>query len=59
MPGSPERKERYKIQEKRKYLVNDHFPKITKDTFQDKQFPQNIVHISYTIDLDGIPYEKW
>lgn len=59
MPGSPERKERYKIQEKRKYLVDDHFPKITKNTFQDKQFPQNIVHISYTIDLDGLPYEKW
>lgn len=59
MPGSPERKERYKILEKRKYIVDEQFPKITKDTFQDKQFPQNIIHITYTIDLDGLPYEKW
>lgn len=59
MLGSPERKERYKILEKRKYIVDDKFPRITNDSFKSGKIPENIIHIVYTINLGGLPFEKW
>ena len=59
MPGSIERKERYKILEKRKYKVDNNFPKITNESFKNDMIPENILHIVYSIDLDGLNYEKW
>lgn len=57
--GSNIRSKKYKILEKRKYEVNDSFPKIVKESFREGKFPDSIVHIEYTVDLDGIEYTTW
>lgn len=57
--GTSVRNARYKVLEKRKYEVDDDFPKITKKSFKDGKIPESIVQITYTIDLDGIKYIEW
>lgn len=57
--GSMSRTKRYKCLEKRKYTVDDNFPKITKDSFREDKLPKSIVKIDYTVDLDGLDYDKW
>ena len=48
----------YKVDEVRKYLIDDNFPKITDDTFVDGKIPENISGLVYTVDLDGLSYEN-
>ena len=48
----------YKIDEIRKYLIDDKFPKITDDTFIYGKIPENISGLVYTVDLDGLSYEN-
>ena len=48
----------YKVDEVRKYLIDDNFPKITDDTFVDGKIPDNISGLVYTVDLDGLSYEN-
>lgn len=57
--GSSIRKEKYKILEKRKYNINSEFPKITEKSFVNGIIPKSIIHITYTIDLDGLTYSRW
>lgn len=57
--GASVRDERYKVLEKRKYEVNEKFPKIVESSFKDNRMPNSITHITYTIDLDGLEYTKW
>lgn len=57
--GTSIRNKKFKILEKRKYLVDESFPKITKESFKEDKFPDSIVHIEYTVDLDGIEYTTW
>lgn len=57
--GSHIRKDKYKILEKRKYEVDSKFPRITKESFVEGKVPESIIHIIYTIDLDGIDYSIW
>jgi len=57
--GSSIRDIRYKVLEKRKYFVDDNFPKITKDSFKGGMFPKSVVQITYSLDLDGINYTVW
>ena len=57
--GASVRKEKYKVLEKRKYEVNEAFPKITDDSFKENKLPQSIVKISYTVDLNGMEYTLW
>lgn len=57
--GAIIRTKKYKVLEKRKYLVDENFPKITADSFKDNKFPSSIIHIEYTVDLDGIEYTTW
>ena len=57
--GSSDRNKKYSILEKRVYKVDDSFPKITADSFKNGTIPPAITEINYTIDLDGITYEKW
>ena len=45
--------------EKRKYEVDDKFPKITKASFKDDRIPESVIQITYTIDLDGLDYTVW
>lgn len=57
--GTNARNKKYKILEKRKYEVNDSFPRIVQESFKDNRYPSAIVHIEYTIDLDGLEYTAW
>lgn len=57
--GTQRRADRYKCLERRKYVIDDTFPKITGSSFPDGKMPKNIVKINYTVDLDGIGYTEW
>lgn len=57
--GASIREEKYKVLEKRKYEVDDKFPKITKASFKDDRIPESVIQITYTIDLDGLDYTVW
>ena len=57
--GTSIREEKYKVLEKRKYEVDDTFPKITKASFKDNHIPESVIQITYTIDLDGLDYTVW
>lgn len=56
--GKSERKKKFLVHEIRKYIVDDHFPKITKESFVGKAFPKGITKLEYTISLDSLSYEK-
>ena len=45
--------------EKRKYVVNDEFPSITRESFKDNHLPSGITHVVYTVDLDAVSYTAW
>ena len=57
--GSSSRQIKYKILEKKKYLVDESFPCIMPESFKDNQYPVGITHIQYTIDLDGLSSADW
>lgn len=57
--GASIRDEKYKVLEKRKYEVDDKFPKITQASFKDDHIPDSVIQITYTIDLDGLDYTIW
>ena len=56
--GKSERQKKYLVHEIRKYLVDDDFPKITKESFIGKAFPKGITKLEYTISLDSLNFEK-
>lgn len=57
--GSSIRDEKYKVLEKRKYKVDNKFPKIVESSFKGNRIPDSVIHITYTIDLDGLNYTLW
>lgn len=57
--GTAARDAKYRVLETRKYIIDDAFPKITKDSFIGYTFPEAIIKITYTIDLNGLPYSEW
>lgn len=57
--GASVREEKYKVLEKRKYEVNDKFPRIVDSSFKEDHIPNSVTHITYTIDLDGLEYTVW
>ena len=57
--GASIRNKRYKILETRKYVVDDKFPCITRDSFKDNHLPAGITQIIYTVDLDAVGYTAW
>ncbi len=57
--GASIRNKKYKVLEKRKYEVDESFPKITRNEFKGNKFPVAITHIEYTVDLDGLKYTVW
>lgn len=57
--GASIREEKYKALEKRKYEVDDRFPKIVETSFKGNHLPNSVIHITYTIDLDGLEYTVW
>lgn len=54
--GRSTRNIKYTILEVRRFIVNDDFPKIVEKSFKNDVFPQHIIKILYTIDLEGIDY---
>lgn len=57
--GANIRNKKYKILEKRKYEVDESFPKITRESFKGEKIPDSVIHIEYTVDLDGLEYTTW
>ena len=49
----------FKVLEKRKYEVNDSFPRIVRESFKGNHVPDQIVQIQYTIDLSGMESTEW
>ena len=52
--GTSNRKKKYKVLEIREYNVDKNFPKITLESFVDKQMPNAVVQLTYTLDLDAV-----
>lgn len=57
--GASIRDRKYKTLEKRKYDVDEKFPRITNESFKDNRIPLGITQIIYTVDLDSIDYTTW
>lgn len=57
--GASIRDIKYKTLEKRKYIVDESFPCITRESFKNNQPPAGITQIVYTVDLDAINYTAW
>lgn len=57
--GASIRDKKYKILEKRKYIVDESFPCITRESFKNDQLPAGIIQIVYTVDLDALSYTAW
>lgn len=57
--GASIRNLKYKVLEKRKYIVDESFPCITREKFKNNQPPAGITQIIYTVDLDAINYTAW
>lgn len=48
--------QKYKELEIREYLVDENFPKVTKESFVDGKLPVGISKLTYEVDLTGINY---
>lgn len=57
--GNHARKEKYKILERRKLLVDDTFPRITEKLFIDGKMPAEVTHLEYDVNIDGLKFENW
>lgn len=57
--GASVREDKYKVLEKRKYEVDDKFPRIVDSSFKGNHIPDLVTQITYTIDLDGLEYNVW
>lgn len=49
----------FRINEIRYYPVDEEFPQITPDSFVGGIVPKGIKKIVYTVDLEGLEYDKW
>ena len=57
--GASSRDKKYKKLEGRVYEINEKFPRIVQSSFKNDKYPDAIIHIQYTIDLEGIDYITW
>lgn len=57
--GANIRNKKYKVLEKRKYAVDETFPRIVNGSFKEDKLPNAVIHVEYTVDLDGVPYTAW
>jgi len=58
-PGNHYRKIKYALLERRRYCINESFPKITEEMFSGGTIPSNISHIEYNVSLDGLQFDNW
>lgn len=52
--GSSSRKEKYKLLEMKKFIIDDEFPLIKSDSFVGGVYPERVVKFTYKIDLSGL-----
>jgi len=52
------REKKYKLLEMRMYEIDEKFPVISSDSFKANRIPENVVKITYKVNLDGLPYDK-
>lgn len=57
--GRSIRNEKYKTLETLIYPVNDNFPKVIRESFKDDKYPERVLQITYTINLEGLESKKW
>lgn len=55
--GKSARDKRFILWNVYRYIVDDSFPRITESSFVNGREPDGITSISYTVDLEGLPYE--
>ena len=58
MPGNSSRDIKYVLLERRKFQIGESFPRIVESSFKNDKYPQNIIKILYSIDLEGLPYSS-
>ena len=58
-PGASIRDKKFKILERRKYVVDESFPAITMESFKNNHLPSGITQLVYTVDLDAVSYTAW
>ena len=54
--GNSIRDRKYIVLERRKYTIDESFPRIVESSFKNNVYPKNIIKILYTIDLEGLDY---
>lgn len=54
--NTSEWKKKYNLLESRYYLIGEHFPKITNESFIGGKIPAGISKITYTVNLEGLKY---
>lgn len=57
--GRSIRNKKYKMLEALAYPVDDKFPKIIRESFKDNEYPERVLQITYTINLEGLESKKW
>lgn len=57
--GNHGRKRKFRILERRKYIIDESFPLVRDDLFKAGKLPEAISHLEYDLSLTGIDYEKW
>lgn len=56
---SKERNVGFDILERKIYEVDNEFPQITPKSFIDGRIPDNIISVSYTVDVSNISFKNW
>lgn len=56
--GSLVRNKSYRLLEAFRYTIDDNFPKIVNESFINGYLPENIIKVTYTVDLSGLENEK-
>lgn len=57
--GASNRNKKFKVLEKRKYIIDSSFPKITNKSFKNNTIPDSITKITYTVDLSSVKSSEW
>lgn len=55
--GASIRDQRFSLLEMRLYKIDEHFPKLTSDSFVNGKIPSGILDINYTVSLNNLKYE--
>jgi len=57
--GKKARTDKYVVRDKRKFIIDERFPKVSIEDINDEHIRSKILKLVYTIDLGGIEYSEW